>query len=907
VTTQWLLLSKGDQEVFRIFLSFLDARLCERATLEWALKLGKHEVAKRLAVREILGRVSSRTLSEPWASAWRLIEEGWKNERVVPEEFAKFQIADRLQHGERSSALIDEVVDLVRPMIKVSQRSKLSLFYRPLARHPANPRDLMSVELSSGELINPREISLQLVDDVDFLIDLANELEAAVNRGLNLGRRLLDASDRQYWRYGTLRRVYLVRKSDGSDFEDEPDRFNTGIAPAVKLLHSVLSHLGSLDQSTLGQMVGRWKGATNFVWLRLWAAFARDTKLASPQDVASLLLRADDGVFWDLHEYPEVAELRAVRFSSLSLGDQRGVIHRIRKLPPAKQWPRKSNRTQVQRARRYSAARELRRVEVAGFVLHESDRAWLDEYLAEFDELRGMDSVDDGFPSASTVHSILPSPDERYDFLIGTARLQALESALSSKGHGWEDDPGRSAADWMGVEGNLTKVLADFEAAKEAGQEFPQVWERFAWRHSPSADGNDAQASSQTADRVASLVPALSIVGTALAIRGLSRWLDVWAGKIATDSIFVRAWLHLWPAAVQATNAEQPADEELSLNAVVRGADEDEPRDLDVLNTPVGWLVGAFLSRCPGLDAHPKPFDDVNLARMRNEVVAAPGRAGLVAQHRLVEHLAYFLRADPGWAGDALVEPLRENTNRALMLWRAVARRTRYREVIEIIGEMMADRATEARLGRTARRSLAFSLVVEMLYSFKEGRAPAVSLPKVQQMLRALDDEVRAYAANAVQSFIRDISDKQTSLEDALSPETVFTSAARPFLELVWPQERSLATPGVARSFADLPAESREQFVAAVDSISRFLVPFDCWSLSDFGFHGSSGDETKLAAVDSTEKASALLQLLDLTIATTEGAVAPTDLGIALGKISALSPKLAESTAFRRLATVARK
>ena len=70
----------------------------------------------------------------------------------------------------------------------------------------------------------------------------------------------------------------------------------------------------------------------------------------------------------------------------------------------------------------------------------------------------------------------------------------------------------------------------------------------------------------------------------------------------------------------------------------------------------------------------------------------------------------------------------------------------------------MADLTTDRRLGRETRRSFVFSLVVEGLHAFREHRDPAVPYARIQQMVRTLDDEVRAYGAEAVQRFIREVS-----------------------------------------------------------------------------------------------------------------------------------------------------
>jgi hypothetical protein len=286
---------------------------------------------------------------------------------------------------------------------------------------------------------------------------------------------------------------------------------------------------------------------------------------------------------------------------------------------------------------------------------------------------------------------------------------------------------------------------------------------------------------------------------------------------------------------------------------------------------------------------------------MREMAIAATGKSGLIVRHRLIERLPYFLRTDPDWARRCLMGPLLEDSPAALSLWRAVARQTQFRDVLSIIGDAMTSRVTDLRLGRETRQSLLFSLVVECLHALNERRLPVVAFVRTQQMIRALDDEVRAYAADAVPRFVRDLSASTST------PEDLFDRAAAPFLRDVWPQERSLTTPGVSRAMADLPAVSGNAFAAAVDSIQRFLVPFDTWSMLDYGLYGDEDGMPKLSNIDNAEKASALLRLLDLTIGTAQSAVVPHDLGAALAQIEKVAPGLVADQIFRRLATAARR
>lgn len=302
------------------------------------------------------------------------------------------------------------------------------------------------------------------------------------------------------------------------------------------------------------------------------------------------------------------------------------------------------------------------------------------------------------------------------------------------------------------------------------------------------------------------------------------------------------------------------------------------------------------------------PFHDGSgLRQMRDTLIATDGRSGLLVRYRLIEYLPYFLHADPDWAQEHLIAPLLKDDGAALALWRAVARRTHFNKVLENIGAAMAERANDRRLGRETRRRLVFSLVIESLHAFREGRQPAVPNQRIQQMLRTLDDEVRASAANAIQVFVRDLSSKPPADQFSGTRDGLFRNAAVPFLREVWPQERSLATPGVSGALADLPATSGEAFAEAVDTIARFLVPFECWSMVNYGLYGEEGEEKKLAVINDEAKARALLKLLDLTVGTSEGAVIPHDLTDALDQILKVDPTLSTNAVFRRLATAARR
>ena len=908
----WANLNELDRAAFRATITFLEGRLEERATVDWALRLKPNDTIKRLALLELIDSRDGQKISEPWRSAWRLIEENWNNPGV--EDRASTHVygaKERLRAGDRSGSLITEIVKLVAPRIKIEPFSRFDLHYRKLSRRPKKVDDLFSTGLTSEKMVDPAELGLGGLTDRSFLVSLAHALDAAVVNGMDIARRIGWDGERRLWQLGQLHRIYYVSAAERVDGEHEPDEFHQGIAPSAKLLHAVVSRLVDIDISGAVEFVRRWTLTHTPVHLRLWAALSRDSRVTPANEVGALLLSLDDRNFWNLHDYPEIAELRAKRFGELEPNEQAALTARIRKRPPRNQWPRKTDADRVENARLYWAIRELRRIELTGALLPKRDKAWLDVRIHEFRDLVQMARLDEGFLDTPKARWVPPNPDNRYDLLAGEERLKAMEAALSSARGGWDDDPAGRATDWIKQPGNSVQILVDLESIPEGGAAFARVWERLGWAHSPAAEqGEDAAQRDLPAEsaHVLSLLSKLPEATARQAIDGISHWLSAWEKQVVVLPKGLSIWLKLWPIAVEATNAQQPVEEEIHINTVAQSSDDREPMDLDTLNTPAGKLVGVFLAACPNLRGNDLPFDvECAPRRMRDAIIAATGRSRLIARHRMIEALSYFLRADPDWTHEHLITPLIADNSEAIALWRAIARRTRFSDVLKIIGGPMTERATDQRLTRESRRSLVFSLVIECLHAFREQRDPAVPYSRIQQMIRLIDDEVRAYGAEAIQRFIHDVSTSREGEPASLSPEQLFRSAAAPFLHMVWPQERSLATPSVSQALADLPTTTREAFAEAVDAIERFLVPFECWSMLEYGLYGEEDDNPKLSTIDNHEKATAFLRLLDLTIGTSEGAVIPYDLAEALDQVRKIAPNLAENQVFRRLATAARR
>lgn len=895
----------------RIALEFLKGRLNSRETLEWALSSLPHDAVRRTAIHELLSGQEGSRLKEPFLSAWRLIEESWDGMAQFGSPTVDIhRIQERLKSGDRSGGVIDLINRLVTPLLKVEKRTSNGI--SPIEKiRQRRVDDLFDAKLTSPGLVDLKVLRIDTLNDADFLSQLANALEASLQNGMDIAKRIGWDGKTKLWRLGFLYRVEYTNKKSINGNDGDEDQRHVGIAPVVKLLHVVVKRLAELNPAAATRVVQQWKLMPDPIHLRLWSALSKAGSISPATEVGEKLLSLPDGAFWNFTEYPEVAELRAIRFCDFAADTQVKMASRIRKGPPKRLISRNVPPDQIEALRLHKSLLELRRIEVAKGELPRAAQNWVVANINQFPDLVAMDSVDHHFRKSGVAYWHGPVPDTQFDHLSGESRLRILEASLSSTRGGWDDDPGERANEWIRLEGNAEKLLIDFDLIPSKIGDFPRVWNAFGWSHGTGIRGAATAISDKSLKqgrRVISLLLSLEKESALPAIEGISHWLSEWRKVVVKSRQLLKIWTHFWPLAVEATNAMTDDSEEIDLNLVVT-SNEEEPSDLDTLNTPAGRLVDVFLSACPNL-SNPSErsfLKSLTFKKMRHSLVEAPDRSGLIARHRLIESLSYFLEADQKWTEKYLIAPLGENDSAALALWRAIARRIQFKGTLEVIGLQLVGRVTDQRLGRESRKSLLSSLVVEAVYSFLARREPAVPYASIQQAIRSVEDEIRAEGAQVLHQFVTDLADNSASGKSSHTIENLFHSAILPFLESVWPQEQSLVTPGSSAAFARLPASVGDAFAEAVDAVERFLVPFNCWSLHDYGFYDRGEITPAFPLGKSPRSAPALIKLLDATIAGTEGAVIPMDLAQALDHVQKVAPEMVSAPAFRRLATLARR
>lgn len=867
-----------EREIERATVAFLEGRLSEKTTFDWAARLGSHQIAERNALRNLLNYREPQ-LEEPYRAAWFWVCEAW-DEPVWPED-TQLEMAEALGHGVSPLIFVRHVVELVRP--------RLSCEPARAPRRKTRPTEvsrLVSLNLGAENLLSLQELHLDGVEDIAFLSLLADKLENELVYGLARAARIGGSA---VYLANWIERVYAVQLPEVNGGTSDPDAFRNGFAPLVKLLHEILAKLFVLDSDAARARVRGWRRYPEALFQRLWAAAAREPGLASAAEVSTFLRGLDTDRFWSLGHFPEIAELRARRFSELLPDDQAAIERRLLQTPPAALFLRRLGKAERDAARRSWVRRELRRIELDGGPASDAAQTWIANFTARGEAYTELTTVTSDIDNAYN----FPWRTELGVYEVDDIKvlLPTLEEDLGETRYGGKSETARAY-----LADHADEILAALEGL-EPGR-YPAVLTRLV-QSEANRGRNAAAGPDPVADIVLDALVRLPSAALADGVGDYAIWLDIWAKHFPADHRVWATWMRLWPSAVAVSN-RSPAILDSSFDG--QRKERDDRLAMEALNSPAGHLVSALFSVLPNLTVVPRPFQDDDLKAVRDMAFTAAGDVRLQVLHRFLSDLEYMRAADPEWAKVNLLDPLAQAEHQDLEIWDAIARRGLSPESLKIVGPKLVTVARGGSLPAKTRAGLARTVVFSVLRNLRDGNEPIIPLADAQQMLRLGGEPVRISAARALKAFLE---------AKGADPHAQYTSAVGPFLSQVWPADQTLRSSPLSDVLAELPAASGAAFADAVASIAPLIVPFEPWSLHAFGFfarlEGSHGSSSKAAPVMDKTTAPAWLDLLDRSIGRAEGSVYPRDLALALDAISAGDKALMNDPRFLRLVALVRR
>ncbi len=879
-------LSDNDAIIAQNTRVFAMERLEDRDFLEWALALRYDQLAERAALKDLLEfRVAD--VAEPYRQAWVYLLEYW-DDSTTDGAYDRLLLKRELKSGASPSQMIKLITEAVRPRIKVESGQKYEAFGRKRAKHPKTVGDIFWVSIDGGERLTPEEIGLADINDRDFLFELATALNAVLLAGLNQARRIgmiASDADSTVW---LVHRVYFVPAGQFAQGGGEPDRYSKGFAPTTKLLYAVFERLGKIDRPAALRVMAVWDADRWKLYKRLWAAAARDEAVVSGTEVGRFLASLDDTEFWWTDAFPEFAELRAVRWSSLPDDVIAPIERRLVNGEPIARLKKRMGKDNAKRAVARRSVTELQRIKAGGGHLSIPTEAWLAKTLLQHPREGDVASVTEGFnPGVRTLIDDR-SGDPTFGDVPSAKLIDELARHLSDEG--WESK-GRAASDFIGRNPDLILDLLA-EAPKSLARE--KVWQAFGYGFRPS-DLNVTIDTASPEDKELIPVALKACIEIARldeatienALQGLTSWMSIWDRLLSGEDDLIRAWLALWPTAVKKTN---------------KNAEKNVPLRDRSYSSAVGNLVSAFMRACPSFKKDTKPLADSPWRDALAGVEQTKGEAKLQAQYQLLSSFNYYWAADEAWSRVNLLEPLISAAGASIELWHGFVH-SRFlppKNVLEELGPYIIAAAAGNELLDEARGSLSQRVVFSTIIDMRDGQKLTIPSHLTQQMLRIGGDPVRTRALDAMKNYLKD---------DEAEPKDAgerFGLVKKLFQE-IWPKELTLSSPILSDAFADFPAAAGENYAEAAELILPYLTPFQCWSLWDYGILDRSADERTITGIGSAKDAEALLSILDKTVGAEDAAIVPNGLDKALKHIASKSRRLETEIRFQRLLTLSRR
>jgi len=873
---------------------FFGIRAMEKEAFKWALSEDNRSKVRHMIVSDFFENPyhSNLGMDKIYQGAWDLLVESWNMERNYNSYLhSSVMLGERIKRGELSLSTINAISSYICPRVVFTISDKFKL---KKGKRVSTISDLIAPKVEGGgEGVISLKYLIPIINEVNDIIFL----ESLYRTLLNLLERIFNITEAFGWNKDVSIKLFGGIKSVTFRGEHDPDRHSQGFAPVVKLLHAVVGRIGVLNRLKAQNFLNQLKSEKDALSLRLWASFASLSNWVSSFEIGEFLIETDSKFFWEYYYYPEIAELRSIKFSSLELLHKKGIWRRIRTLPPKSLWRRKTNPEDLNEYRYQLAFRESMRIEKEGNDLPLVQARWIENTKLKFPQSLESIGCPDLYKADVTVNLVTQESAEKLVGINGIDRLVKIEKALKE-----EVFPAGVIA-WMRQKGNELFLLDDMRAHPEFFKEFPRVWIEFCYFHDPKESyGNDLERN--RSDDFNFIFNALQETPRKIKREGLKafcQWIGRWKEFFKLDENSILLWNELLDiaesAAVEETRDELKQNQKLHVSFKLI--------DLDNKNhySPIGQLVDVFIQLIMNYDNTPNPFQtNHKLYEMRERLMRCEQPSRDIVLYRLAEILSYLLQADNKWTNDTLVNPLTKDYPNSRPLWIALSHKIIRSDTLKYLRDSILDPCKDESIDRNSQHMLLLSVVLEILNSYREGREPSVNEVKFKQLFYNLDDEARSSIAEIFPRYLKDMSETNVS-DPEFSRETLFRKAIIPFIKAVWPKEPFLVTPSIAQAFARLPAATRTAFSEAAELIERYIIPFECYSLYSFGMNYSNDDKLKMLKeiIDSSKDAESFLTLLDKAIAYTDSPIRPVELSEILGHIREIDSDLEYNPIYMRL------
>ncbi|QVQ36646.1 SIR2 family protein [Pseudochrobactrum algeriensis] len=655
--------------------------------------------------------------------------------------------------------------------------------------------DLIRVDFEGATYPSPSDVMKIWPSDFDQVRQLLNTLDRALLDSLEA------ASDVEFlsgWDRAS---------SDVASVAEHPQNSHrSGFYPITRLVADLWDKLATLDSEAARGIALRWRRSQFELVQRLWL-YALHNPIFDANFAADAVIELSDEIFWGSHSPVEMMRTLVGKWSDIR-GEARECIEdRFRSGIPQSFYAIEiaDDEEKWQSIQDSSVFRRLGRLQGSGCELTQDSVGTLEQIRGRHPEWAGGPGERDDFSHWMEVRS---GPDGEAEKLANVSEERLVDEAMRLQREGnfhqgdiWRvfcaADPGRA----------LRGLLSEAQANN---------WNSEAWRSLINAAMNVEAADFQ--DRLVNSVLAMPDATLVEILLPATQWLERKREPIGTH------FFALWDK--MATLAYPEADAESDDSA------DDSNLMFEALNRPGGILAWSLLDTL----GESQPAKDSglpeNFRERLDKMIAANGRAGLLARVLLAERLNYLNFIDPDWAHRNLIPKLEWDHDEAKVLWQGYARsRIGAANVFNRLKPTMLEAIEKRKLGDNELENILASLVsVAIWHHSGEGAEFELSDAELRRLLTLGPPSLRNHVSWMLWRVMSDADDGTD--DQPASPSNLWNDVVGPLFSAIWPLDASLRDERTSQNLVHMVLDCGDALPNAVARVSDYLIPYRLYEIS---------------------------------------------------------------------------
>lgn len=717
---------------------------------------------------------------------WRFLVASWAHRRVDPDR-GYYDLNQRVDREGWSETCVREYAALFRPRLKVDRKFGLS---HPLSwTHTDRPNPLLSYDVEYPhpyELLTvPDEYLAYAVARFRENLDLARSLEAEIS------------GDEHVYMQST-------RPDDGGP----PISYDAfAITGPIALFQQLMERLVTVSREAARAEIACWPTQDNYIFgrLRIWAA---SSAITTPSEAAEFLLGFPDEIFWGSEQQRDLLYAIRDRWADFSAEDRERIEVRLRTTTYPWTNTTPGGKPDAEAHYRLDRLHWLTSQGVAFSFDVEAEMAALRLIDERWSERSGHEAADSNAPVVRSVDI-----DADWRGLDHVPVREILERARQAGQSDFFDFVEHRPFAGLAEE-KPARALAALGDAARKGDVPVSFWSSFL--NSDKRKSDRPRLAGAIAARLIKLQPeALNSIAYPVA-----DWLLGLGERLYGD--LKPVFESLWGSLVAAL----PLREENRTRRV------DSSWANDALNAPAGKLASLLMKdpATKGLDAG-QGFPEAWTKKVE-QLLALPGD---MRRHALVMfgfQITWLFTIAPDWTEQHLLPVVDDEADDGDALWDGIlwAARAPSRELFERLKPGLLARAMSS-----SRRRAEANVIGGFLLVGWGGDASAdppeqlVSNAELREILVECDDDLRSQILWHLEHWSADLEGR-------------WRARLVPFLTDVWPNHRSVRTPGLSTRLVDLAMASDDLFPQVVDAILPRLVPVRGGMLRGFMLRSEAED-----------------------------------------------------------------